>query len=48
MKLCDPDHPLPPSRDVGLFAMAVPGPPHDRWPVAPLDGIDGIVAAIGR
>jgi hypothetical protein len=24
MKLCDPDHPLPPSRDVGLFAMAVP------------------------
>jgi hypothetical protein len=47
MKLCDPDHPLPPSRDVGLFAMAVPGP-HDRWPVAPLDGIDGIVAAIGR
>jgi hypothetical protein len=48
MKLCDPDHPLPPSRDVGLVAMAVPGPPHDRWPVAPLDGIDGIVAAIGR
>jgi len=25
-----------------------PAPPHDRWPVAPLDGIDGIVAAIGR
>jgi len=47
MKLCDPDHPLPPSRDVGLFAMAVPAP-HDRWPVAPPDGIDRIVAAIGR
>jgi hypothetical protein len=34
MKLCDPDHSLAPSRDVGLFAMAVPAP-DDRWPVAP-------------
>jgi len=49
MKFCDLAHPLLPWRDVGLFAVQVPGRRSiaGRWRGAKAAGIDPIVAAIG-